>query len=71
VLNTKLVAHGTDHVTQVLVCWSALPDSLATWEDQDVLQQKFPDAANWGQVVIQGRGNVNSTHSTKLAKDGP
>jgi hypothetical protein len=37
-----------------------LPQELATWEDRDALHQCYPFAAPaWGQVGLQGRGNVS------------
>jgi hypothetical protein len=36
-------------VIQVLVQWSSMPASLATWEDLEALRQKFPGAPDWGQ----------------------
>jgi hypothetical protein len=32
---------------------------MATWEDLESLQQKFPQASTWGQADLQGRGDVN------------
>ncbi|WVZ88557.1 hypothetical protein U9M48_035065 [Paspalum notatum var. saurae] len=56
VLGSKLVSRGSRTVKQVLVQWSGLPSTLATWEDAVALQQRFPHAAVWGQAAVQGRG---------------
>jgi hypothetical protein len=47
-------------VLQVLVKWSSLPESLATWEDLEALKQRFLKAPAWGQVVAYGGGNVTT-----------
>jgi hypothetical protein len=47
------VARGACTVMQILVKWSALPKSLATWEDMEVLKQRFlvaPAAYGGGSV---------------------
>ncbi|KAJ1265999.1 hypothetical protein BS78_08G117000 [Paspalum vaginatum] len=56
VLGTKFVNRGPRAVKQVLVQWSGLPSSLATWEDAVALQQHFSRAAAWRQVAFQGEG---------------
>jgi hypothetical protein len=56
---------------QVLVRWSHMPASWTTWEDEDTLQQQFPQAAVWGQPAAQGRGNVNSNTSLPAQEARP
>ena len=53
--------HATDHdvVPQVLVQWSNLPRSLATWEDTEALRQRFPRAPAWGQAGLRWGGDVS------------
>jgi hypothetical protein len=60
VLQSRLVDRGSSQVMQVPVRWSELPASLATWEDKEALQQKFPRAPGWGHVALQAPGNVNT-----------
>jgi hypothetical protein len=48
---------GTD-IAQVLVQWSNMSPELATWEDKEALQQRFPLAPIWGQPGAQARGGV-------------
>ena len=43
-------------VPQVLILWSGLPRSLATWEDLKALKQRFPRAPAWGQASSQEGG---------------
>lgn len=63
ILQCRSVARGAHQVSQVLVKWSHIPESLATWEDKVALQQQFPEAAVWGQPARQG-GDVSTA-------DGP
>jgi hypothetical protein len=46
-----------------MVQWSGKPESMATWEDLESLQQKFPQASAWGQADCQGREDVNDLPS--------
>lgn len=51
---------GADGKSQVLVQWSSMPPSLATWEDSTALRQAFPQAPAWGQAGFLRRGSVSS-----------
>jgi hypothetical protein len=42
----------------VLIKWTTLPASLATWEDYIMLHRGFPDAAAWEQAASRGDGCV-------------
>jgi hypothetical protein len=57
VLRRRLASDGQ---TQVLVQWSRLPASLATWEDATALQQAFPRTPAWGQAGSLQGGNVRT-----------
>lgn len=48
----------SDGQSQVLVKWSSMPISLATWEDAIALRQRFPYAPAWGQAVSLRGENV-------------
>jgi hypothetical protein len=61
ILSKKMVGHGRRIVQKVLVKWSSLPASLATWEDAEALRRQFPAAPAWGQAVSYGGGNVSTT----------
>ena len=52
----RSVMHGVRSVVQLLIKWSHVPASLATWEDALTLQQQFPNAAVWGQPAAQEGG---------------
>jgi hypothetical protein len=43
----------------VLVKWSHVPSSLATWEDLEAVKHQFPMAAVWGQPASQEGGSVS------------
>jgi hypothetical protein len=58
ILQRRLINRVVKYVIQVLVKWSSLPISLATWEDMDVLRQRFPGASAWGQDDYSGREDV-------------
>lgn len=50
---------GPHPVQQVLIKWSHMPASLATWESLEQLQAQFPRAPAWGHAGLQERGNVS------------
>jgi hypothetical protein len=56
VLDTRVVARGSNQVKQVFIKWNNLPITLATWEDYDAIREEFPRATAWGQAVLQGGG---------------
>ncbi|KAK3142823.1 hypothetical protein QOZ80_4BG0352090 [Eleusine coracana subsp. coracana] len=47
--------------SQILVKWTFLPASFATWEDYEALKKRFPDAPAWGQAGSEGGGTVAPT----------
>jgi hypothetical protein len=49
---------GATNRKEVLVRWSGLTDSLATWENLQALQRRFPDAPAWGQAGSEEEGDV-------------
>lgn len=59
VLQQRVRQRGHRAVAQVLVQWSQEPEELATWEDLELLRQRFPLAPAWGQAGFQGVGIVN------------
>jgi hypothetical protein len=52
------VKKGNSVVPQVLVKWTNLPETSATWEDWHVVKTRFPDAIAWGQSIAQAGGDV-------------
>jgi hypothetical protein len=58
ILDKRLVKKANASYMQVLIEWSTLTTAMATWEDYDVIHQRFPDAAAWGQAATQGEASV-------------
>ena len=67
----RSVMHGVRSVVQLLIKWSHVPASLATWEDALTLQQQFPNAAVWGQPAAQEGGGVSSVNQAMPTANGP
>lgn len=44
-LDSRLVSRGSSTVKQYLVQWSALPPSMATWEEATDLKRRYPKAS--------------------------
>ena len=69
ILQRCSVIHGVRPVVQLLIKWSHVPASLATWEDATTLQQQFPFTAVWGQPARQEGGGVScATRPTRPRK---
>ena len=62
ILQRRLHHQGARVVPQLLVKWSGMEDSLATWEDEVALLQRFPGAPAWGHAASQGGGDVSTPH---------
>jgi len=58
VIDSKIVEHGSSLVTKLLIHWSDLPATLATWEEYHECHRRFPVAPAWGQAGSRGGGNV-------------
>lgn len=63
VLQRRQYLRGSTARSQVLIKWSSLPGSLATWEDEAQLRHRFPVAPAWGQAVIEEGSNVTPVTS--------
>ena len=48
VLARRLVKKGNAAIPQVLIKWSKFPEASATWEDYNVVKERFPAALAWG-----------------------
>jgi hypothetical protein len=64
ILDRRLVKKGNKSYLQVLIKWSTMKEDMATWEDYEVLRQRFPDAAAWGQAAFQGGRDVRNPSYT-------
>jgi hypothetical protein len=51
--------------SEVLVQWSGMPASLATWENAIDLQSRFPQATAWGEAASVG-GGMSATLSCQM-----
>lgn len=51
---------GASVRNEVMVRWTGLTDSLATWENLQVLRQRFPEAPAWGQAGSEEEGDVTN-----------
>lgn len=73
ILQRRQYLRGSTVRLQVLVQWSSLPASLATWEDEAQLRSRFPSAPAWGQAGTEEGANVTPatiTHSSEAASPG-
>lgn len=62
ILQRRLRPQRDGSVPQVLIKWSGLDASLATWEDVEAVRQQFPQAPARGHAVSQGEGGVTTPH---------
>jgi len=58
ILERRLVKRGNAAIPQVLIQWTGLPPTSTTWEDYNVLRQRFPHAPAWGQASTSAVGDV-------------
>ncbi|KAJ1292412.1 hypothetical protein BS78_02G389500 [Paspalum vaginatum] len=58
VLDGKRAPQGNSVVAQVLIRWTGLPDSMATWEEEVDAHRRYPHAPAWGHTGSQGEGYV-------------
>ncbi|XP_066354762.1 uncharacterized protein [Miscanthus floridulus] len=67
ILQRRLHPRQSGSVDQLLIKWSGMGADLATWEDAEAIQQRFPFAPTRGQASSQGEGGVTVPHPG----DGP
>jgi hypothetical protein len=60
IVDRGLVKKGNEAITQILVKWSGIPVSSATWKDYFVLKKKFPSALIWSSAVSSGGDSVTT-----------
>jgi ribosomal protein L21E len=68
-IDRRVVVRGGKSVQQVLIQWSNSDAALATWEDEEDLRDRFPEAAAWGQATVQGEDNVRTSARKMQDKD--
>jgi hypothetical protein len=75
ILQKRVATTGAEVRLQALIQWFGFPPSMATWEDVEVLRQRFPRAPAWGQAGSQQGGDVSSVTMPEAApgpsSDGP
>jgi len=54
IIDHSKVKKGNTAIPQVKLTWVGLPDNAVTWEDYNVIKNRFPKAAAWGQAAPQG-----------------
>jgi hypothetical protein len=59
IVDRRLVKKGNKPVIQVQVLWSGFPTDATTWEDFDVLKNRFPEVLDWGQSTSGGGEDVS------------
>ena len=64
VIKTRQVLRRQKTLEQVLVRWSGMPSSLATWENKADLRARFPRAPAWGQAAVEEGADVMSPSDT-------
>ncbi|XP_077234234.1 uncharacterized protein LOC143876425 [Tasmannia lanceolata] len=62
VLATRTIQRGQSLCSQVLIQWSGLPPSDATWEDASEIQRLFPALNLEDKVPFDGGRNVTPGH---------
>jgi hypothetical protein len=69
VIERRLVKKGNSEIPQVKLIWVELPSTTTTWEDYNVVKQRFPTAPAWGQAGRQGGGGkVSHLMVARLAR---
>lgn len=63
ILQTRTIIRGNQQVKQHLILWEGLDSSNATWEDQSILSEAFPDFNLEDKVNFDGGGIVTSASS--------
>jgi hypothetical protein len=67
ILQRRVINRDLLSVPQVLVQWCEWPASMATWEDLESLQQRFPCAPAWGQAGLQEPGMLPASMGQDVA----
>jgi hypothetical protein len=64
ILERRMVRSGNVAAVQVLIKWSGMETTQATWEDYDLLKLRFPSASLWEADETQGEGSVTPDASS-------
>lgn len=63
ILDRRMVRAGNAAAIQVRIKWQDLPEDQASWEDYQVLRQRFPDAGLWEADYAQAGASVTPAPS--------
>ena len=66
ILEHRLVKKGAAPLVQIRVQWSTSAPEVTTWEDYEVLKNRFPAAGIWEGVASQGGANVTPSTSVNV-----
>ncbi|XP_078166228.1 uncharacterized protein LOC144560881 [Carex rostrata] len=70
ILQRRIVKKGNTAAAEILVQWSNLPESEATWEDYETLIQQFPDSTLEDKVDLEEEGVSNTARLTQCRREG-
>jgi hypothetical protein len=59
-----MVRKGGAVVVQHKMQWAGRPTSVATWEDYELMRQRFPAWDSWGQASSSGAATIMSGAAT-------
>lgn len=60
ILERRMIRKGNAAAVQLKIVWTGLPESSATWEDYELMRQRFPTWDAWGQASSSGAGTVTA-----------
>lgn len=70
VLESKMVRVGGEPALRLRIKWSGLPSCMATWEEPQQLQRRFPNSPPWGQGETQDGGDVTAGQRAPSTSEG-
>jgi hypothetical protein len=59
------VKKGATAITQVLIKWQGLSSEMCSWEDYNVLRDRFPHASIWRPAAAQAGESVTQGDNEK------
>jgi len=54
IIDKRLVKKGKKAIVQIMVKWVGLPLEMSSWEDYNVLKERFPISPIWGPILPKG-----------------
>ncbi|KAG8365007.1 hypothetical protein BUALT_Bualt18G0058200 [Buddleja alternifolia] len=68
ILARRIAKKNNSAITQLLIQWSHLPESEATWDDYKDITTAFPELKSWGQDLLKGGSIVMIAQDTEDTK---